>query len=201
MGTRVALSFSGGKDSCFALHKLQEKNIEIACLFTTIWKQNQKTVAHEEERTRIIEQGESLNIPVHFIETDFDDYREDFVRNLQKLKNRYVLDGVAFGDIYLEGHRKWGEGVAKDVDLEAVYPLWTKQDNALRLLQEFVDTGFRAEVIKIDQEKLPKDWLGRELDNTFITDIKQKDVCPMGESGEYHTAVYDGPGFSYAILR
>src|SRR5690625_582026 len=128
MGTRVALSFSGGKDSCFALHKLQEKNIEIACLFTTIWKKNQKTVAHEEERTRIIAQGKSLNIPVHFIETDFEDYREDFVHNLQELKNRYALDGVAFGDIYLEGHREWGEGIAKDVDLEAVYPLWTRSE-------------------------------------------------------------------------
>lgn len=201
MGTRVALSYGGGKDSCFALYKLQQNNIEVVCLFTTIWKQNQKTVAHEEERQRIIAQGRSLNIPVHFIETDFENYREDFIDNLQGLKHRYALDAVAFGDIYLEGHRKWGEGVAKDVDLEAIYPLWTNQENALQLLQEFVDTGFQAKIIKNDPKKLPADWLGREVDNTFIADIKDRDVCPMGESGEYHTAVHDGPGFAYAVIN
>lgn len=201
MVKRVALSFSGGKDSCFALYKLKEQEIEVACLFTTIWKRNQKTVAHEENRERILEQGRSFNIPIHFIETDFESYRQDFIQNLQVFKGQYQIDGVAFGDIYLEGHRTWGEQVAEDAALEAVYPLWTQQENALPLLRDFVAAGFKAKIIKVDAEKLPADWEGRQVDASFIDDIAAKDVCPMGESGEYHTAVYDGPCFNYSVKR
>lgn len=199
MTKRVALSFSGGKDSCFALYKLQKQNIEIACLFTTTWKKNDKTVAHEEDQERIIAQGTSLGIPVHFIETDFDTYREDFIQKLHQLKEQYGITGAAFGDIYLDGHREWGEGAANEAGLEAIYPLWTEQQNAGSLLREFVEVGFKAHIIKVDPEKLPKEWLGRELDNSFITDIENKPVCPMGESGEYHTFVYEGPGFTDSV--
>ncbi len=198
---RVALSFSGGKDSCFALHKLHQQNIEVVCLFTTVWKENRKTVAHEEEQQHIIAQGESLGIPVHFIETDFGTYRQDFIQTLEQLKEQYDITGAAFGDIYLEGHRKWGEEVAKEAELDALYPLWTEQQNALDLLKEFVASGFKASVIKVDTEQLPESWNGRELDASFIADIEKEDVCPMGEAGEYHTFVYDGPEFAHPVKR
>src|SRR5699024_2502899 len=156
MATKVALSFSGGKDSCLALYRLQQQNIDIACLVTTVWKKDQQTVAHGENRERVKKQAQRLGIPVYFIETDFDMYGEDFVEALVKIKNQYTIDGAAFGDIYLKGHRDWGEAISRQAGLEAVYPLWTEQENALALLQEFVELNFKARIIKIDHEKLPK---------------------------------------------
>lgn len=200
MTKRVVLSFSGGKDSCLTLYKLQQQNIKISCLITTIYEKTQETVAHDEKREKIEAQAKSIGIPVHFMETDFKTYTEDFVRNLEVLKQEYKIDGIAFGDIYLDGHREWGEQVAEKAELEALYPIWTKQENVLGLLREVVDTGFKARVIKVDKEKLPEEWVGRTLDEPFIRDILQRDVCPMGESGEYHTAVYDGPVFQYSVL-
>ncbi|MBP1970553.1 uncharacterized protein (TIGR00290 family) [Virgibacillus natechei] len=199
MTKKVALSFSGGKDSCLALYQLQEQNIDVACLVTTVWKRNQQTVAHDEKRDRIKDQAESFNIPVHFIETDFDTYKTDFVETLKELKRLFAIDGVAFGDIYLKGHREWGEEVAKEAELKAFYPLWSKKADALDLLREFVLLDFKAEVIKVDATKLPQEWVGRRLDEAFIQAIMQQDVCPMGESGEYHTTVFDGPVFRYHL--
>src|SRR5699024_1385081 len=182
-----------------ALYRLQQQNIDIACLVTTVWKKDQQTVAHGENRERVKKQAQSLGIPVYFIETDFDMYGEDFVEALVKIKNQYTIDGAAFGDIYLKGHRDWGEAISRQAGLEAVYPLWTEQENALALLQEFVELNFKARIIKIDHEKLPKSWIGRLIDGAFIDDIKNRSVCPMGESGEYHTFVYDGPVFAYPL--
>lgn len=199
MTKQVALSFSGGKDSCFALYKLQQQNIKVSCLVTTIWGKSQETVAHDEKREKITEKAKSIGIPVHFMDSDFDTYSEDFVHNLNVLKNQYSINGIAFGDIYLDGHREWGEQVAEQAGLEPIYPIWTNQENVLNLLQEVVDLGFKAKVIKVDKTKLPADWVGRILDQKFIKDICQKDVCLMGESGEYHTTVYDGPIFQYPI--
>jgi len=195
LAQRTALFFSGGKDSCFALHRLQQQKIDVVCLMTTVWKDKDETVAHGEKLERINGQAKRLGIPVQFIPVTFETYTEDVVKALSQLKAAYRLRGVAFGDIYLEGHREWGEQVAKDTGLSPYYPLWTDEEGAVRLLKEFVASGFKAEVIRVDESKLPKSWVGRLLDASFIDDIQHKDVCPMGESGEYHTFVYDGPIF------
>ncbi|MFD2761542.1 Dph6-related ATP pyrophosphatase [Lentibacillus juripiscarius] len=196
MGKQVALSFSGGKDSCLALYYLEREGIEVKCLLTTAWKDQQTTVAHDETRSRVQEQAERFGIPIHFIETDFYTYGDDFVFHIKEMKRRYGIDGIAFGDIYLEGHREWGEQIAGRAGVEAVYPLWSDQAKVPALLRDFVSLGFRAEVIKTDPEKLPVSWEGRELDASFVSDIlTYHDVCPMGESGEYHTYVHDGPIF------
>ncbi len=198
MSTKVALSFSGGKDSCLALFGLQQQGIDVAYLITTVWKKSDETVAHDEKREHILLQAERLGIPVHFIETDFETYTEDFVLKLNALRASANIDGIAFGDIYLAGHREWGERVAEAASLEAVYPLWTAQESVLQLLHQFVEVGFEAEVIKVDKARLPGEWVGRKVDESFIKDIiKYDDVCPMGESGEYHTTVNNGPIFKF----
>ena len=196
---RVALSFSGGKDSCFSVWELQQSNIEIACLLITVWKGNKKTVAHDESLERMKEQANSLQLPIYFMETDFQSYAENFVASLDELKHTYSIDGVAFGDIYLEGHRKWGEQIAFEANLSAYYPLWSDKRNALSLLQKYINLGFQSTITKVDDTKLPAEWAGRLADVSFVKDISRYDVCPMGESGEYHTFVYDGPIFSYPV--
>lgn len=198
---KTVLSFSGGKDSCFALHQLQKENIDVACLLTTVWKVDKTTVAHSESLAKMKEQANSLQIPIYFMETDFNEYGTDFVNSLKEIKMMYRVDEIAFGDIYLQGHREWGENIAAQAKLKPYYPLWSEKQHALSLLRSFVDLNFKAVVTKVDDTKLPADWVGRPLDATFITDISHYDVCPMGESGEYHTFVQDGPIFSYPVHK
>lgn len=193
---RVVLSFSGGKDSCLALYHLLKEDLKVVSLVTTAWKDKGKTVAHDEPLDQIEKQAEQFGIPVNFIKTDFDTYQENFINKLKELKSKLDIDTVAFGDIYLEGHREWGEQVAREAGLNAYYPLWRKQENVVDLLRDFVDLGFKAKITKIDDSKLPTSWIGRTLNQSFIQDILKKDVCPMGESGEYHTFVYGGPIFN-----
>lgn len=192
---KIALSFSGGKDSCLAVYRLQKQGYEVSCLITTVWRESNETVAHGEKLEHIEKQAASIGIPVHFIETDFKTYTANFTETLKTLKAQDQMKGIAFGDIYLEGHREWGEQVAKQAGLEAIYPLWTDQQHVQDLLKQFVALGFQARVIKVDPDKLPESWVGRLVDESFINDIRMKNVCPMGESGEYHTAVFDGPIF------
>src|SRR5690625_3926118 len=196
MVKRVALSFSGGKDCCLALYELQQGGIDVVCLVTAIWAENRTSVAYNQSLKSLQQQANRLNIPIEFVETTFDTYLEDFVQKLVPLKSQFNLDGMAFGDIYIQGHRDWGEQLAEKVNLKPVYPLWNDQDKMLLMLKQFIELGFQAKVINIDEEKLPATWVGRKLDESFVRDIqKYPEVCPMGESGEYHTEVYGGPIF------
>lgn len=200
MAKRVALSWSGGKDSCMALAKLVEAGYEVATLLTTVPKEQGLTFAHGEKIEMIEKQSASLSIPVHFVRCTFNQYTEDFIEDLTRLKKRYQLDSVAFGDIYLDGHREWGESTAAAAGLKALFPLWRRQEDSLSLLADFVQSDYKAAVIRIRKDTLDDSWLGRELNADFLNDIQREPVCPLGENGEFHTFVYDGPLFRRPVL-
>lgn len=199
MCKNIALSWSGGKDGCMAFDKLVKKGYKIACFVTTVPKEMRRTFAHGEKTELITLQGEALNVPVHFIECTFESYTESFIESLKILKTKYNLEGIAFGDLYLDEHREWGEKTAQLSGLEAMFPLWMKQSEALKALEAFVRSGYKAKVIRVRKDMLEESWLGREVNDRFLLDIVKKNVCPMGEAGEYHTFVYDGPLFKKKI--
>lgn len=199
MNNRVVLSWSGGKDSCMALDVLRKQGVEVVCLITTVPEEISRTFGHGEKTELIRLQAEGLSIPVEFISCSFENYTERFVRELKKIKEKFNLMGIAYGDLYLYGHRDWGEKVAAEAEVEAVYPLWMQEKESLEALKTFVESGYKAKIIRVREDVLDQTWLGRELDAAFLQDIQTKPICPMGESGEYHTFVYDGPLFSRKI--
>ncbi|MDV2687069.1 hypothetical protein RYX56_22225, partial [Alkalihalophilus lindianensis] len=91
------------------LHTLIDQGYEVVSLVTTAPKELGRTFGHGERTEMIQLQGEALSIPVHFIECSFESYTEQFVQALHFLKNKYHISGIAFGDLYLQGHREWGE--------------------------------------------------------------------------------------------
>ena len=199
MKKRVALSWSGGKDCCMALDTLIQKGYEVVCLVTTVPKELGRTFGHGERTDMIRLQGEALSIPVHFIECSYETYTEQFVKAVQILKNQYKITGIAYGDLYLDEHRDWGENVANAAGVDALYPLWSKKEDAVSLLENFVQSSYKAIVVRVREDVLDETWLGRLLDESFLQDIQMTNICPMGESGEYHTYVYDGLLFSKRI--
>ncbi len=46
---------------------------------------------------------------------------------------------------------------------------------------------------------MDKKLLGRQLDSGLVNELRRRDIDPCGEAGEFHTFVYDGPGFQQTI--
>lgn len=199
MTHRYALSWSGGKDCMMALHKLKKQHVDVVCLITTAPIETGRTFGHDEKMELIEAQSRMLGIPVHFIRCRYDHYTADFIADLRLLKESFSLDGIAYGDIYTDAHFEWGETTAAAADLQAVFPLRATPSAAANMLEEFIDTGYKATVIRVRKDKLSLAYLGRELDPSFAADIARTDCCPMGENGEYHTFVHDGPLFQSPI--
>ena len=72
MKEKVILSWSGGKDSAFALHELQKaENYEISALLTTITEDYDRISMHGVRRALLERQADSLGFPlegIHFKE-------------------------------------------------------------------------------------------------------------------------------------
>lgn len=201
MGTtkRFALSWSGGKDCMMTLHKLVEQKIDIVCLLTTAPIETGRTFGHDEKMELIEAQSHMLGIPVHFIRCRYDHYTKDFIQDLQMVKESFSLDGIAYGDIYTDAHFEWGENTAKAAGIKAIFPLRAEPAKAAEMLEEFIDTGYKAMIIRVRKDTLTPGYLGTILNASFAADIAHTDCCPMGENGEYHTFVYDGPLFQEPI--
>jgi diphthamide synthase (EF-2-diphthine--ammonia ligase) len=103
---------------------------------------------------------------------------------------------VAFGDIFLQDLREYRERNLARVEMEAIFPVWLQPTG--KLVRDFIGLGFRAVTVCVDPKKLDGSFVGREIDERFVADLPAG-VDPCGENGEFHSFVYDGPGFEAPI--
>jgi uncharacterized protein (TIGR00290 family) len=197
--TRVAVSWSGGKDSCLALYKAFQKGLEVFCLLNFVSKDG-RCMAHGVSSKLIVAQSEAIGIPLFQKEVTWETYEEKFKEVTRELK-RMGVDGMVFGDIDIAEHLDWVIRVCNEVGVLYMEPLWRLDRE--QILNEFVSAGFEAVVVSARADIFGPEWLGRRIDESFIKDLlklkatRTFDLC--GEFGEYHTLVVDGPIFKRSI--
>jgi diphthine-ammonia ligase len=195
---KVIAAWSGGKDSCFAYYKVKQQGYEIVSLLTFMHSA-ERTNFHAIKTELLDAQAQAIGVPIQKTITTPEAYERIFKDTLLKFKAQGIK-GLVTGDIYeVLGHEEhWLERVCAEVGLEPIRPLW--QGNTVKLFEEFVAAGFHATVVRTRLDVLGVEWLGRDLNNAFLSDIRKiKGVDPCGEGGEYHTVVTDGPVFKSRI--
>jgi diphthine-ammonia ligase len=189
-------SWSGGKDSCLALHHAIQNGGKPACLFTMMTEDGQRSRSHGLHISLIQEQSRLLGIPLRTAASSWGDYEDTFTTNLSGFKTQGIAYGV-FGDIDIDEHRGWCEKVCETAGLRPYHPLWKRARQAL--LYEFIDLGFEATIISIKEGKLSRDFLGKKITRELIKGLRGAGIDISGEAGEYHTVVTKGPIFSASI--
>jgi uncharacterized protein (TIGR00290 family) len=191
-------SWSGGKDSCFAFYKAVLSGKQVAGLLNCISSENGRVSFHGIDRRLIEAQAGLLGVPVLQKETTPERYRDEFEEGARELAQGRSIRGMVFGDIYLDEHLAWVEGVCRDLGIAAVEPLWGS--DTAELLREFIDTGFRSVIIAGKSDCIDAEWIGRVIDHNFQEYLRGRpEVDPCGEKGEYHSLVIGGPPFQGRI--
>jgi uncharacterized protein (TIGR00290 family) len=103
---------------------------------------------------------------------------------------------AGFGDIFLEDLRRYREQQLATMGIQSVFPLWGK--NTRQLMSSFIEMGFKAITVCVDENLLGANFLGRELDVDFLNELPAG-IDPCGENGEFHTFCYNAPFFSSPV--
>jgi diphthine-ammonia ligase len=192
MKTAVVL-WTGGKDSCLALHLASEENFKILALVTFVPEGNTEFQAHPQ--SKMLRQAERLGLKIHFVEIR-EPYRPSYVEALKWIKNSMGAATVVTGDIDLvQGQPNWIVDCCGGLGLEVHRPLW-KKDRAW-IMQELLSRKIQVRISYINHPAIPSTWLNRLIDEGLLKELQSlassSGIDLAGENGEYHTMVVDGP--------
>lgn len=193
---KFVLSYSGGKDCILAMYRKIKEGWTPVALLTTIKKSSPESWTHGLTFDSLEEVSKSLDLPIIYVECEASEYEDRFEDKLRIAKDMGA-ETVVYGDIDIERHRKWGVDRAKNSGVNYEFPLW--QEDREKLVHEFIDSGFKALIKKVNLNYMSSDFLGKTLTKDLIEEIKATGSDACGENGEYHTFVYDGPIFKNKI--
>ncbi|MCP3028893.1 diphthine--ammonia ligase [Halobacillus sp. A5] len=196
----LVVSWSGGKDSAFALYQLINNNeYKVRGLLSSTSLESARLPIHEVTRELIHSQAEALGCQLYEVQLPAaagnEKYELEMGRQFKELKGAGI-NAVAYADLFLEDIKEYREGLLQRLGMSGVYPLW-KKDTAVAANQ-FIDAGFEAVVTTVDTDKLSEEFVGRNFTKEFLSSLPGN-VDPCGENGEFHTFVFNGPIFKKKV--
>ncbi len=198
--SQAFISWSGGKDSCFACYRAIQNGFKACFLLNMVDEDGARSRSHGLPGRVLQQQSRALGIPRVTQQTSWESYEAQFKKMLRSFKADGVENGV-FGDIDLEEHREWVERVCREEGITPHLPLWGRNQD--EILKDFIGLGFEAIIVAARADLFDEEWLGNTLDLDFIRRLdelkKTKDITPCGEAGEYHTLVVNGPLFKQRV--
>ena len=199
---KVAVLFSGGKDSSLAMHKEMENN-EIVCLISVISRNKESYMFHTPNIDITQLQSEATGIPLlqKFTEGVKEEELSDLRDAISDAKESYDIEGIVTGAVESVYQSSRIQKICDELGLQCLNPLW-KMDQK-RLLEEVVSEGFDVIISGFFAYPLDRKWLGRKIDTETIAELvalrEKHRISPAGEGGEIETTVLDAPFFGKRI--
>jgi len=195
-GDDFCCSWSGGKDSCLALHRAAAQGATPRALLTVFTEDETRTRSHGLHRSVVEAQAEALGIGLRTVSTSWENYRDSLVALLKEVRQDGV-ESVVFGDIDIEAHRDWELEVARDADMKGVLPLWGSERR--EVLEDWWRQQFEARIVVVRESVMSREYLGRTLDAAVASELETQGIDACGENGEFHTLATGGPLFRHPL--
>jgi len=193
---RLAVLYSGGKDSTYALHLATLAGHEICHLVTIVPQRSDSWMFHTVNLHVVPLLSEAIGIPL--VQAESSGVKQDEVNDLKRAVEDLEVDGLVSGAIASTYQKSRIEDVCRELGLKSFTPLW--QRSSIELLREMIASGMTIIVTSVSALGLGIEWLGRTLDCEAVKELVvlgQKfgvDVC--GEGGEMDTLVVDAPFYN-----
>lgn len=184
---KVAVLFSGGKDSTYAYFWAKWQGYEPFLL--SIKPEPYSMMFHHPNVKATAKQAKALGAKHMLISATEKDWEQKLLAALKKTK----ADAIVTGAVESEYQRWRIETVANKLDIPHFSPLWHKNDVVLKDMLEY----FEVYVTAVSADGLGPEFLGEPLKK--LVDAKKKNIHPLLEGGEAETFVVNAPFFKKTI--
>lgn len=198
---RVALLFSGGKDSTYASWLVQHQGWDLSLLLTLSPSTQDSMMFHypNVKWTRL--QAQALDVKQHIVQTSPDNELDELEGSLREVKKQYSLNGLVTGAVASDYQKSKIDQICDRLGLKTYSPLWHKPSN--KLVNDLHQAGLTIILTRVAANGLDSSWLGHVLtgaDWDRLTILSKKyDFNLTGEGGEYETFVVDAPHFTKRV--
>ncbi len=198
---RSAVLFTGGKDSCLALHLALQKGYDVKYLLSVISKNFDSFMFHKPYLNLLEKQAEILGIKLIIQKTKGEKERElvDLGLLIKKIKDE--IDIVVVGGIASSYQGKRIKKICSGFGLKFHAPLWDYSPE--QIWNDLFKEKFKVVLTKISCEGIPKEFLGKVIDMKMFKELKKKAEKYKFridfEGGEAETAVLKMPEFKKDI--
>lgn len=199
---KVVVHWSGGKECCLAFHKVVEQGHEVAFLLSYVYKQ--PYVFHSFKLMEL--QSQTSGVPQ--LKVKIKKSYEDILATLGRLNREEGVEAFVTGDIVGAGcaqvHQTYYDAMCEQLGMKLIMPNENPSKDTYHVLKEEIAAGIKPIMTCINVDHLDDEWLGRELNETSIKELKaladKQDIDVCSEDGRgFHTMVLDAPIFKQSI--
>jgi len=190
---RLAVLFSGGKDSTYAAFIMHQLGHEVRTMVSILPKEEDSWLFHTPNLHLLPQMARAMGLDLLTVESEGGE--EGDLAALRSALKGLDVEGVVTGAIASD--YQWGRinGVCEELGLRVFSPLWRKDQEML--LRDMVQAGVRAVFVRVSAEGLNPSWLGREINPQVVDELvslsRRYGLNVSGEGGEYETLALDSP--------
>jgi ABC transporter with metal-binding/Fe-S-binding domain ATP-binding protein len=199
---RLGVLFSGGKDSCLALHRAARSD-DVVCLITVVPENDESFFFHTPNLHLTDLQAQVMDLPL--VKRASPGVKEEEIADLAaavaEAKAVHGIEGIVSGAVGSVYQATRVQRVCDDLGLWCFNPIW--QLDQVQLLWELVRGDYEVTISGVFAPPLDAEWLGRTIDAHTVHGLEalwgSHGIHPAGEGGELETTVLDAPMFTGRI--
>jgi ABC transporter with metal-binding/Fe-S-binding domain ATP-binding protein len=197
---KVAVLFSGGKDSSYATWIAQHQAWEIEALVSVLPKGVESFMFHFPNMRWTKLQAEAMGLPYRTIKAGQDELLS-LQEGLSHIQRELGIDGVVTGAVASDYQKSRIDQICDVLGLKSFAPLWHKDPKIL--VNDLRVSGFKIIVAGVGAAGLDETWLGQGMTDErwdMLGRLSRKHGIHLtGEGGEYETFVLDAPHFKKRV--
>lgn len=196
---RVAVLYSGGKDSNYAFYWALKQGFEVKYLVSMVSESDESYMYHVPNIHLTELQARAIGIPL--VKGFTSGEKEKEVEDLKAVLEGLKIDGVVAGALESEYQKRRVDRVAEELGIESFAPAWHR--DPVDYMRELIEI-FDIVMVGVSAYGLDKGWLGRKIDGKALEELvrlhERYKVHVAGEGGEFETFVRDAPFFKAKIV-